>query len=189
MKSLRRFCFLIWMVAPFLPGSHAFGQDQLTLRTNYYYVTGNTAREIRESMAGAKPARLLHDAQTDWHIDWKFTTPASDGNCSIQTLTLRTTIISTLPRWAAPTNSPPELLRAWKEYAAALEKHEGHHRMIAQDTAKALRSHLAKIQGPCATFEKTVNVAADKILAEFKKKEADYDLKTEHGRTEGAHFP
>jgi predicted secreted Zn-dependent protease len=180
------FFFLLCEVFPILS---ARGQDQLTIRTNYYYATGASPRQIRESMAKARPARLLHDAQTDWHIDWKFTSVGGSANCAIETLTLRTAITITLPRWVAPTNAPPELTAKWKDYMAALEKHEIRHRMMAEQAANRMRAELPRLHGPCGTFQNTVNASANQILADCKRREADYDLKTEHGLSEGARFP
>jgi predicted secreted Zn-dependent protease len=181
--------FLFRILAAFLFVSQSAAQDKVTVVTNYYFVTGSTIREMRESMAKTKPARMFHDGQTDWHIEWKFTSASGETNCWIQTLTVDALISTTLPRWIAPTNPAPELLSRWKGYMAALEKHENGHRIIAHDAAKALRAELRNIQGPCETFERAVKLRGDKILAQYKKRESDYDLKTEHGLAEGARFP
>src|SRR3954466_14628529 len=184
----RGFIFLLLMCKA-LSVLSAVEEDQLTFRTNFYYVTGANPRQLRESMAKAKPARLMHDAQTDWHIDWKFTSVEDNANCAIETLTLRTTVAITLPRWVAATNAPPEVIAKWKDYTAALEKHENGHRMMAVQAAKQIRAELPRLRRPCAVLQKAANASANKILADYKRREADYDLKTEHGLTEGAHFP
>ena len=184
----RPVCFFLCLIALHLI-STVSAQDQLTTRTNYYNFTGSDFREIREAMARARPNRILHDAQTDWHIEWKFTTSPANDTCSIKTLTVRTAITTTLPRWVAPPNSSPELLSRWKQYMTALEKHEAHHRMIAEEAARALRKEIPRTTGPCNAMQETVNTAAERILAEYKKRQADYDFKTEHGMAEGARFP
>ena len=189
MSCLPRALIFLLLLCEAFPVLGAGGQDQLTIRTNYYYATGTSPRQIRESMAKAKPARLAHDAQTDWHVDWKFTSVGGNANCAIETLTLRTAITITLPRWMAPSNAPPELIAKWKDYMAALEKHEMWHRRMAEQAANRIRAELPRLQGPCATFLKTANASANAILTDCKRREADYDLKTEHGLTDGAHFP
>ncbi len=78
---------------------------------------------------------------------------------------------------------PPELLRRWKRYRAALEAHEANH---ARNAVLGRKAVLAAIrEAECATAD----WAADDALAELDYLDEDYDRLTRHGAIEGAFFP
>lgn len=151
----------------------------------YYDVTGTTASELRASMTaqGTVDAAGRHnDAFTMWNIDW--TWPLNpDRSCVLAHATITATITVTFPRWLASAGASPSLIVEWNTYQRALVEHEGGHVSFVTATANDV---LAAIQAAsCDTAEG----AAQAVVARIRQHDLDYDAETNHGFTQGAHFP
>jgi predicted secreted Zn-dependent protease len=151
----------------------------------YYDVTGVTAAELRASMNAQGPldsAGQRNDAFTTWNIDW--TWPLNpDSSCVLSGATITTTITVTFPRWLPPADVPASLVERWNDYEAALVTHESGHVSFVVTTANDV---LAAIKG--ATCD-TAEAAAQAVVLRIRQHDADYDAETNHGATQGAHFP
>ncbi len=151
----------------------------------YYDVTGTSAAEIRASMDALGPldgSGARNDAFTTWNIDW--TWPLNpDSSCILSSATISTTIAVTFPRWLPPTGASPPLIERWNTYQGALVTHESGHVSFVVTTAADV---LAAIKG--ATCD-TAEAAAQAVVLRIRQHDADYDAETNHGTTQGAHFP
>lgn len=123
-----------------------------------------------------------NDAFTSWHIDW--TWPLNpDGSCILAGATITTAVTVTFPRWSPPAGTPPSLIVQWNTYQRALVEHESGH---VGFVVAAQNDVLAAIKGAtCATAEG----AAQAAVARIRQHDLDYDAATNHGFTQGAHFP
>jgi predicted secreted Zn-dependent protease len=151
----------------------------------YYDITGTTAGELRSSINGQGPvdsAGRRNDALTMWNIDW--TWPLNpDSSCILSGATISTTITVTFPRWQPPAGTSAGLVQQWNTYEEALVTHEGGHVAFILATAPEV---LAGIKGAtCATAE----AAAQAVVGRIRQHDIDYDAETNHGFTQGAHFP
>ena len=176
----------------------AAAQNTILWTTNYYTVTGASAREIRSSLTRSRPRQVETgmDAATRWRLEWSFTTQLGPSGCRCTGFTTRTLITVILPRWTPPTNSPPDAaLRAhWSRYQAGLGAHELGHAQLALAAAAELHKHVKELEtlgesADCAALERRLNQAGQRVLDHYGKLEKDYDAKTRHGVTQGASFP
>src|SRR3954470_19252835 len=55
--------------------------DSVTIRTNYYEVSGDNLRSIRDDIVQRRPWKEERDAETRWTIDWSFTTEDFGSVC------------------------------------------------------------------------------------------------------------
>jgi predicted secreted Zn-dependent protease len=69
-----------------------------------------------------------------------------------------------------------------------LQRHEQNHVQSARLAAEALRKRIEALgpEAECATLEQRIKQVSDGAIAEFRKRDEDYDRETDHGRMEGA---
>lgn len=156
-------------------------------------VSGSTLAEIRASINRARPGGLqaTNDALTTWKIDWRTRVSTVNGQCQLDSLTMSTIISVTLPSWRPPTNTSPEVVKRWLGYYAALQKHELNHAESGKLAAKELRRRVLEVppQADCRVLQQQIQAVADEVIAEYKRRDADYDRETGHGLKEGARLP
>jgi len=151
----------------------------------YYDIAGATAGELRASINGEGPldsAGRRNDALTMWNIDWTWPLNA-DSSCILSGAMISTTITVTFPRWQPLAGASAALVQQWNTYEEALVTHESGHVSFVVVTAPDV---LAAIKGAtCATAE----AAAQAAVGRIRQHDIDYDAETNHGFTQGAHFP
>jgi predicted secreted Zn-dependent protease len=178
----------VWVALLFPSLLHA--QSTLQVRTNYYRVTGNTLREIQQSLAQSRPRAGTgeHNAQTAWQITWQFNASAKEGTCHLTSFSTRTTIKVTLPLWATPTNAAPEVFKAWRDYYLALAQHEQGHVQLAKDATVEIqrRADTTAPRSDCGTLKSDINALCRGIVDAYRNQEKEYDERTRHGATQGA---
>lgn len=166
--------------------------DALTITTNHYLVTGSTLREIRQSINQMRPggAKARTDALTTWNIKWQTQVSPVGGEYRLTSFSTTTTIIITMPSWKAPTNAAPQVMKKWLSYYSALQKHEVNHSKTGTQAAEALRKRIGEVgSDPDRTrLQQRIQQLADAVIAEFRKRDADYDRETDHGRKDGANL-
>jgi predicted secreted Zn-dependent protease len=179
-----------WLVVA-LPAFSA--QDSLTIATNHYAVAGSTLSEIRNSINLGRPGgvRATNDALTTWKINWRTRVSTVNGQCQLDALTVETTISITLPSWRPPTNAAPQVLKRWLAYYTALQRHELNHAESGKRAARELRRRIEEIpsQADCSMLQAQIQAVADEVIAEYKRRDEDYDRETGHGAKEGARLP
>jgi len=187
-RKLTQFAILVWAS---LVGVSA--QDAVQIRTNYFAVRGDTARELRRSINLSRPRSefIPRDALTTWRIEWKSSVERSNGGCRLSAFTTCTTIVISLPSWAAATNASPDLVKAWKEYFAALVKHEWGHVELALPVAGEIRQSAKEVapRSDCDEYRRVITEQSRVILRELEQKQKNYDRNTRHGVTQGAFWP
>lgn len=176
---------------PVVPKADA--QDRSVTKTNRYIVHGQSMREIRSAITAARPRMKLgeHDALTDWKIEWRMGNAVQGGVCRLSSFSTTTTITITLPLWIASTNASPELIRAWSDYIAALELHEEGHVRLVRSAALEMRQRVQSVAvaNDCAALKQKVEVTAESVLTDLRRKHKEYDERTHHGQTQRAVTP
>lgn len=171
----------------------ASAQNSVAWTTNYYSVTGATLVEIRQSLRQSRPWKDRFDADgfTDWRVAWRFSLTSSASGCRCSSFTTQTTVVTTLPRWTAPTNAPDPPLEIWQKYATALGQHEAGHAQLALAAAADLQRRSRDITetADCETLQRQLNALGEQVIEEHRKRDRDYDERTRHGADQGAFLP
>lgn len=182
-----------WIALPvllLLPPTFARAQTSLSIRTNFYAVTGNTMRQLSHSLARVRPRNgaTPYDGLTVWQIHWKIATRQHGKASRLTSFTTQTAITITLPRWLAPTNAGPELVQAWNDYVSALDQHEQGHVQLVRATVAELHTRAwAVSSGTDANLlQKQIDTLAQGIVAGGEQSHRNYDFQTNHGKTQGA---
>ena len=151
----------------------------------YYDIVGSTEDELRAELNAKGPVGYdgqRGDATTWWSIRWTW---PGQGTffCTLNAPTVTYQITVVFPRWNAPSNAAPPLISKWNNYEQALGEHEKGHVDFVVAHYPAVS---AAIEGAtCSTAE----AAAQNALQPIRQHDIDYDAQTNHGATQGAHFP
>lgn len=152
--------------------------------TNFYSVTGANFREIRQSIASARPWPDPFDGDTRWTISWRFSVVPAGADCRVSGFSTATRITTTLPRWTPPTNADIELKQQWTRYFTNLAQHEAGHAHIGLAAAAEVRQRIGEMTVPsgCDQLNNVVNERANKVVENYRAREKEYDRRTDHGR-------
>jgi predicted secreted Zn-dependent protease len=105
-------------------------------------------------------------------------------HCS-RTVTLTSTV--TLPVFTRPSDVDSSLVLQWEQYLRALAVHERGHRAIAYAGAgRVIRAIRGVSDQSCAAISHAVRAVVEPLIAAIRTEEAQYDLETRHGATQGA---
>ena len=189
----RRWFLLVGVLLLFLFPLGARAQDKLQWTTNYYNVTGASLEEIRQSLNQSHPWKenSSRDGNTAWRIDWNFGLAPSAGGFRCRDFTTRTVITVTLPRWVPPTNAPTALKEIWYRYITALAQHEHGHVLNALASVAEQHKRVMELgeESSREDMRKKINDLANKVLEDFRRRDREYDDRTEHGARQGAALP
>jgi len=180
--SLRRRLMLMALLP--LAAVSLRAQTAVSWSTNFYSVTGANWREIRQSIAQARPWRDSFDGDTRWDITWRFHTVSSPSGCSGSGFSTSIKITTTLPRWTPPTNVDAAVKEQWTRYFTNLAQHELGHARLGLAAAAEVQKRIATIgtQSDCAQLKNLINERANQVVADFRRREQEYDERTNHGR-------
>jgi predicted secreted Zn-dependent protease len=159
-------------------------------RVEYFDVSGSSPQELRADLGRLGPVAdngVRGDAYTRWRIAWKFDLTERGKTCIAGNFAVDLTVTMILPRWEPPQGAVSALVALWDQYSTALRFHEeGHHRIAraaAEEVERRLRA-AARGEG-CKPLENTLKALVDEVLADYRRKQADYDRETDSGRAQG----
>lgn len=178
-----------YLAAGWLAGAATVAaQDPVVWTTNFYAVTGANFREIRQSIAQARPWKDSFDGDTRWEINWKFTAAQGAEGCACSSLAIATRITTTLPRWTPPPDVAPEVKSQWTRYFTNLAQHEAGHARLGLAAAGEVRKRISAVraQPDCGQLKSLINDRANEAVAEYRRRELEYDQRTDHGRRPAA---
>ncbi|MCC7117295.1 MAG: DUF922 domain-containing protein [Anaerolineales bacterium] len=154
---------------------------------DFYDVNGATESELRDSMNALHPSDPYnpgqsYDALTNWYVSWTWDGYGQE-TCDLESAVVQYEITVTFPRWNAPADASPELIKKWNRYTESLARHEkGHVDSVIEYYPKV---EQAIQNATCSTAE----AAAQTVMAELQTVNNAYDADTAHGDTQGARFP
>ena len=160
----------------------------------YYNVRGNSAQELRTQLNkfGVKGSDgKTYRANTNWNVSWRYVPRSNSANCRITSANTTVRIKFTFPKWIDRSSAPEELRQKWDEYIVALIKHERRHRDIAVEAAVQIERAIAgmKPRATCDGLKRDVDAMGHRLVEDCRKRQSEYDARTQHGRLEGARFP
>lgn len=157
------------------------------LKVFYYDIDGGTGAEIRQklNLRGPKDWRgISRDAHLKWIIGWKWQHDKS-GKALFQTTTSHIRFELTFPRI---TNGP--MPNGWLKFLALLAKHEYQHAQNALGHYQQIADKIRVASSNNKQFNfKDANLIGEEVLEQIRRIDREYDISTEHGKTEGISFP
>ena len=163
------------------------GQVERAVQTRYYDVEGRTALELLQALRAKRPDDYF--GETAYQISFTYRTRRQGNVCTLVDSVVRLEVVMTLPRWQPGREATQVLKRDWAHFISRLEQHEGQHLQLAEQGAQEVQNVLTTAQGSCATLRAFVGERAQRVMERYDHLNHAYDVRTENGMHEGAHWP
>jgi predicted secreted Zn-dependent protease len=166
----------------------AWGRAAVDLQ--FYELRESSESKLREEIRSARAARGMREyGDSQWQIrsSYDFTTSGEDCEPTRVDVSLELRLI--LPRLRNPDALSPELRAEWRRFLRALREHQLNHKQIAIECAEQISAGLTSV-GPlrCERLEEAMQSITEEVTSTCHARNADYDLRTRHGASEGATF-
>lgn len=166
---------------------------QVVFQENEYPVRGANAAAISRSIrarglttdGGRRVAALYR-----WNMEARYRWQPTEDGCVMRDVDVRVAVTTTMPRWERPPDPPPGLEASWERYMSAMHTHEEGHRDHVLRAATELRRELLRLERDnCNFMQGDARDLHDRIVRRWKQLDTEYEIETEHGRTQGAVWP
>lgn len=169
--------------------STSAAEMEATLQYQHYDAHAASGRTLAEILNGSSPFRpgnqVFHSA-TRWNVDWKIRPQSgSDGRCRVTQVATHLTGEIKLPRLL---DADAPMQEQFSGYLRALRVHELGHYEIGKEAAREVDAKLQALpdMANCAALESAARDLGARVLGEYEALGESYDVKTSHGKTQGA---
>jgi predicted secreted Zn-dependent protease len=159
---------------------HSNAKVQITESFEYYSVSPLTKQNVIQALNNSSPIReegVIFYGNTKYDIKWRTWWRTK----SETTLKLH----FTMPKLVSINLNVKNI---WSIWYPNLEEHENKHALLAREAAYELDKKLMSLnpRNKCTVLEKDAKDLAHKLLNKLGLSNTLYDLRTNHGETEGA---
>ncbi len=168
-----------------------FPKPTIFIEEEYYKVDGNTGKELYRNIFSVSPNKTegkTYAGRAHWSVTWNYSWKETPELCTISKVKTSVKVKYILPSWSRAHGNSRALGRKWKTYSTALRRHEEGHAEFAIKAANKIVNAL-KEMGPrysCSELKHAANWIGEEILNRFKGLNHQYDIDTNHGKTQGA---
>ena len=163
-----------------LVGGLAHAATTITVKTQYYQISGQDGRTLLKAMDRYGPkqgftSRAIAQTRYTMHssADWSF----ADGVCRPRNISIDLAITYVYPRPSARLS--PVMKQRWKRFMAGVVVHEQKHGRIARDMAAAARQIIAAMAIPdrpnCPSVQRVMKRRVVAIVAEYEARQERFD--------------
>lgn len=183
---IRRFALGAVALLTCLPAAAEVSES---LEYRYYNVKPHWAESLARSVIKATPIRengkpyMGHTAWTvKWDMQWD---KQPNGSCALDRVRTHLHWIITLPQVVL---SDAEDQARFDDFVKALRAHELDHVGFARDAARAIDRRLQSMPSmpTCDQLEDAANAQGQQQLDVARRRGVEYDVQTQHGKTQGA---
>lgn len=171
------------------------GLSQQNDLPSYYRIYGNTADQIHSQLKNCGPGAAggtdaEFTGQTDYNLDWQYDMTEYNNVCTLTNIKVGLHTSIAIPYWQPTSSVTTGLSGRWQRFASGLQTHEEGHVSIDKAYAARLVSDLSNLSSmPCDQVASTVHTIASADTAALDYANNDYDVRTNHGATQGAVLP
>lgn len=159
---------------------------RLTTRIDFYDVPGTTIYALRADITHTGPR--IDDrswaGSTNWNARWSWEYEhRGTSACGFRRVSVELNTVTLLPRWTPEDTFDRGVLSWWTDFSARLAEHERGHVLIAVDGARDIVRALESMSASsCAQLATNANASAQQVVERVKRRQAEFDLATGHGR-------
>jgi predicted secreted Zn-dependent protease len=174
-----------------LTSEDLFPNPEISVEEEYYEIDGKTDQELYRNIFLVSPINEngeTYAGYTSWSVSWNYWWKETPKDCTISNVKTFVKVKYTLPSWSHAHWNSHGLERKWKTYSTALRQHEEGHSEFGIKAATKIQ-HTIKEMGPrnsCSELEHAANLIGEEILEEYMGHNRQYDIETDHGKTQGA---
>lgn len=154
-----------------------------------YYDVEGVEHAILLRALNARGPKGFH-GYTEWWVSYQYETTVQAGRCAVGKVSTRLEGQVTMPRWVKRAGASAELVARWQRYERALLVHEEGHVDHGRELARVLEAELSRLPAAqdCQALDQAVRLRFDALLRQYQARDREYDLRTSHGKTQGAFF-
>ncbi|RUR05892.1 DUF922 domain-containing protein [Legionella sp. km772] len=185
--KLTPFLFLIF-------STKTFSNPVVSEYHSYYKIKGSTSQDLRKELSAQGPVLNGEhfDAKVNWSINWYYQcTRNSQNDHQINRVHVKLRIDHFMPQWGNREFAEHHLKIKWDNYLKNLTTHEQGHADNGLKAAQEIEALL--INTPplptCKILKKHLDENIYAIIKNHNQWDSNYDLITQHGKTQGASFP
>ena len=178
---------LLALAAALSPAAQAAVHESLDY--GHYEARAQPGLAVSTALNAATPFRpggLVFHSATAWNIDWHvLPEPTSDGRCRVGEVKVELRGEMMLPRLVG---GDALQQRRFQSYLVNLREHELGHYELGREAAHRLERQFYSLAPArsCSELQATARATGATLLARYEALGDDYDLRTGHGRTQGA---
>lgn len=177
--------------APPSPGDRV----RIVDRIERYAIVGASSSELMRQMRELGPVdppsgKRMHGF-AEWRVSWSYQYAPGRGGCRLTQHEVELDVVITLPEWRDKDAADGRMQAGWADFLHKLEEHERGHRAIGVEAAHAVDAALAEAPGrsDCDGFGERLDSVAERAMDRYLRADAEYDMRTGHGQTQGVRLP
>ncbi len=167
-----------------------------TFKVVTYNVTGKTVNDISKSLEASaiadphEPGSHYY-ALTKWQLGGNWAIKPSPRGCEVSGGDVTIMITMSLPALATTTGVPADILKQFNTFMVKAVLHESGHAELALQGARDYQRALGTFApvSDCEGLKAQLNNLFRRSFNTIDSANTDYDVKTQHGLTQGAVFP
>lgn len=177
---------LLWLLLAF--PSQCYAAPVIQESVKFYAVAPSSKADLIASLQSSSPIRQggkTFHGYTRYNIKWRFKWKESKNHCRLTQVKTTLNIHYTMPKLISSKKGIKDI---WAKWYPKLAAHEENHGRLAKVTAQKIDNllHSMPAHDNCKTLEQEANKEAYALMKVLKEANRLYDLKTNHGKTEGA---
>ncbi len=179
----------LFILLVFLSGK-AFSTPNITETTSYYSVEPKSVSDMYQVFMSSSPIMKegkTYLGTTKWKVWWVWSWKYKNNRCYMKNVDAFVDIEYMMPKLAIKTYTA-DILFIWDKWYSRLEKHEQNHARYALETAKLGQKEILNIpsERKCEQLNASAELLSKELVEKLRQKNRLYDMRTIHGRTEGA---
>jgi predicted secreted Zn-dependent protease len=163
------------------------GALDLQVRVVHYDVHGPDYPSLVRSLRANGPSGFHGLAR--WKVTFENSTESRGDGCAISAVRVRVAGEILMPRWVDAAAAPLDLQRRWSDHYAALQRHEDGHIQHGRELALLVKERLMGLGVmACERLGALAREESQRLYENLKARDKEYDVRTNHGATQGASF-
>lgn len=178
----------LWILTFILLPFTVFADTKIIEQYKFYTVSPSTKDYLLASLNLKSPIREsghTYHGNTAYQLRIRFWWAKSNGQCKLANIKTVLKLKYTLPKLKTTQGS---VLAVWSKWYPHLYAHEQGHGRLAKKAAENVDMQLLAMamNSDCNLLKEQAQLIAQKAILKLKQSFKDYDLKTNHGQTQGA---
>lgn len=158
---------------------------------NHYFVTPKEGQSVKDAIR--ENSTIVRDGrtflgQTTWEVTPLYKYGGTGYSCKIKEMQIYLNIKFILPKIHELDPLPEEKEKAFEFFYNAIYQHELGHKKLGVSCAQEIETFLNEHPpyGTCAELQREVALNVSRIKEKYQDLNRQYDIETDHGRTQGA---
>lgn len=172
---------------------HLDSNIELETSVEHYSIYPSQKSDLAAALNRTTPIQnngKKYHGRANWSINWHYLYERKTSSCGIKELTVKLSTSIIMPELATNSLADQVTQVTFDQYYQALLQHEEGHLEFGKMAANEILAQL-KTMPPakdCTLLSESLNQKGQAIIAQHAKLDDEYDVNTDHGRSQGAYI-